>query len=170
MLGKAMLTTMFDYNAAMNMRLLACAANLSDEQLDAPSGYSIGSLRQTLWHTLIVEYGWRSQCQGVNARALPSPVEPTASLAALRAFQQEEALRVRALLAEASDEDLAGTVTLKRPDGSERVLARWQILVHILYHSAQHRSEMAEMLTRAGQSPGDLDFIFYVNSGGTMTD
>jgi uncharacterized damage-inducible protein DinB len=46
----------------------------------------------------------------------------------------------------------------------------WQILVHILYHSAQHRSEMAEMLTRYGQSPGDLDFVFYLNSAGTMTD
>jgi hypothetical protein len=28
---------------------------------------------------------------------------------------------------------------------------------------------MAEMLTRCGQSPGDLDFVFYVNSGGAMT-
>ncbi|MGI8856673.1 MAG: DinB family protein [Thermomicrobiales bacterium] len=170
MLGKAMLTTMFDYNAAMNVRLLEFAANLSDEQLDAPSDYSIGSLRQTLWHTLIVEYGWRSQCQGINARALPSPVEPTASVAAFRAFQQEEVARVRALLADASDDDLAGTMTLKRPDGSERILTRWQILVHILYHSAQHRSEMAETLTHDGHSPGDLDFIFYIGSGGTMTD
>jgi uncharacterized damage-inducible protein DinB len=170
MLGKTMLTTMFDYNAAMNMRLLEFAANVSDEQLDAPADYSIGSLRQTLWHTLIVEYGWRGQCQGVDARALPPPVEPTASVAAFRTFQEEEATRARAFLAEASDDDLMGTVTLKRPDGSERVLARWQILVHILYHSAQHRSEMAEMLTRDGQSPGDLDFIFYIGSGGTMTD
>jgi uncharacterized damage-inducible protein DinB len=170
MLGKTMLMTMFDYNAAMNARLLDCAANVSDEQLDAPSGYSVGSLRQTLWHTLIVEYGWRSQCQGVDARALPPPVEPAATVAAFRIFQQEEAARVRAFLVEANDDDLTETVTLKRPDGSERSLTRWQILVHILYHSAQHRSEMAEMLTRDGQSPGDLDFIFYMNSGGTMTD
>ena len=152
------------------MRLLELAANVGDEQLDAPTGYSIGSLRQTLWHTLIVEYGWRSRCEGIDARALPPPVEPNATVAAFRAFQEEEAARARALLAEASDDDLMGTVTLKRPDGSERALAQWQILVHILYHSAQHRSEMAEMLTRYGQSPGDLDFIFYVNSGGTMTD
>jgi uncharacterized damage-inducible protein DinB len=170
MLGTTMLTTMFDYNAAMNVRLLDFAAHLSDEQLDTPSGYSTGSLRRTLWHTLIVEYGWRSQCQGVDVRALPSPIEPTATVAALRAFQEEEAAQARALLAEASEGDLAGTVTLKRPNGSEGALAQWQILVHILYHSAQHRSEMAETLTRAGQSPGDLDFIFYIGSGGTMTD
>ena len=100
----------------------------------------------------------------------PLPVEPTATIAEFRAFQTEEATRAQALLAEANDDDLTRTITLKRPDGSERSPSQWQILVHILYHSAQHRSEMAEMLTRFGQSPGDLDFIFYVNSAGMMTD
>ncbi|MHB8644831.1 MAG: DinB family protein [Thermomicrobiales bacterium] len=161
MIGKAMLVTMFDYNAQTNARLLDCAAKVSDAQLDEPSNYSVGSLRQTLWHTLIVEYGWRSQCQGVDARALPFPIEATAAVAAFQTFRQEEAARAQALLADASDADLAETLTLKRQDGSERSLIRWQILVHILYHSAQHRSEMAELLTRYGQSPGDTDFIFY---------
>ena len=120
MLGKTMLTTMFDYNAAMNVRLLDYAANFSDEQLDAPSGYSVGSLRQTLWHTLIVEYGWRSQCQGIECPRAPLPDRTDRNVAAFRAFQEEEAARARALLAEASDDDLERTITLKRPDGSER--------------------------------------------------
>jgi uncharacterized damage-inducible protein DinB len=162
MLGKEMLTTMFDYDATTNARLLECAARVSDEQLDAPSGYSIGSLRQTLWHTLIVAYGWRSQCQGMDARAQPLPIEQTAAVAAFQAFQQEEAARAREFVAAANEDDLAGRVTLKHPDGTERSLTRWQILTHILYHSAQHRSEMAELLTRYGQSPGDTDFLFYV--------
>lgn len=162
MLGKEMLMAMFDYNAAMNARLLDCAAKVSNEQLDAPPHYGIGSLRQLLWHTLIVEYGWRSQCQGVDTRALPPPVEPTANVAAFQAFQQEEAVRVQAFLTEASEDDLAGRVTLKRLDGTERSITQWQILTHILYHSAQHRSEMAELLTLYGQSPGDTDFLFFV--------
>lgn len=162
MLGKEMLTTMFDYNAATDERLLDCAARVGDDQLDAPSTYSVGSLRQTLWHTLIVAYGWRAQCQGIDARAQPLPIESTATVAAFQAFQQEEAARAQAFVANASDGDLAASVTLKRPDGTERSLTRWQILVHILYHSAQHRSEMAELLTRYGQSPGDTDFLFFV--------
>jgi uncharacterized damage-inducible protein DinB len=83
-------------------------------------------------------------------------------VAAFERFQQEEAARVQTFLAEASDDDLAEQVTLKRPDGTERSLTRWQILTHILYHSAQHRSEMAELLTRYDQSPGDTDFLFFV--------
>lgn len=161
MLGKTMLATMFDYNAAMNVRMLDLAAKLSDEQLDAPSGYSQGSLRHTLWHTLIVAYGWRSQCQGIDARTQPFPVEVTAAVPAFQAFQQEEAVRARTLLDGMSDDDLAAGVTLKMWDGKATMLARWQILAHILYHSAQHRSEVAELLTRHGQSPGDTDFLFY---------
>lgn len=162
MLGKAMLATMFDYDAAMNMRMLDRAATLGDEQLDAPEEYSRGSMRDTLWHTLIVAYGWRNQCEDVDVRRLPPPVEPTATVAALRAFQQEEAGRVRGFLDGMSEDDLTTSVPLKMRDGQERTLTRWQILLHILYHSAQHRGEVAELLTRHGQSPGDTDFLFYV--------
>lgn len=164
MLGKTMLTTMFDYNAAMDARILDCAAKVGDEQLDAPELYSQGSLRTTLWHTLIVEYGWRSRCQGIDARKQPFPVEPTAPVAALRAFQQEEHARAQAYLASMSEDDLAAPLTLTHPDGKTFTYAIWQVLMHILYHSAQHRSEMAGLLTRYGQSPGDTDFIFFVDS------
>lgn len=161
MLGKTMLTTMFDYNAAMNARILDCAAKIADEHLDAPTGYSQGSLRMTLWHLLIVEYGWRNQTQGLDVRKDPFPVEQTAPIAAMQAFQQREADTVRALLRDLSEVDLGENLTLKRWNGSTATLARWQIFTHILYHSAQHRSEAAELLTRAGQSPGDTDFLFY---------
>ncbi len=164
MLGKTMLTTMFDYNAAMDARILDRAAHVSDEQLDAPEEYSGGSLRATLWHTLMVAYGWRSRCQGIDARKQQPPVEPTAPVAALQSFQQEEHARAQAYLASMSEDDLAAPLTLTHPDGKTFTYAIWQILMHILYHSAQHRSEMAELLTRYGQSPGDTDFIFFVDS------
>ena len=171
MLGKEMLATMFDYNAAMNVRLLDFAAKVPDEQLDAPTGYGVGGLRQTFWHTLIVEAGWGRFCRGIEVdRTKPPPVEPTATIAALQAFHAEESDQMRAFLAGLSDDDFAQPLVQKRPDGTEHSFIRWQVLTHILYHSAQHRSEIAEMLTRYGQSPGDTDFIFYMRSGGTMTD
>ena len=171
MLGKEMLGTMFDYNAAMNVRLLDFAAKVPDEQLDTPSDYSVGSLRQTLWHTVVVEAGWGMFCRGIEVdRTQPPPVAPTATIADLRAFHAEESGQMRAFLGELSDDDFTATLMRKHPDGSERSFIRWQVLTHILYHSAQHRSEIAGMLTRYGQSPGDLDFIFFMRSGGTMTD
>ena len=163
MLSKEMLTTMFDYNAATNVHLLECAANVSDEQLDIPTGYSVGSLRQTLWHTLIVEAGWGRFCRGIEVdRTKPPPIEPTAAIAAFQMFHAQESEQLRSFVAGLRDDDLTATLIRKRPDGTERQFIRWQVLIHILYHSAQHRSEAAELLTRYGQSPGDTDFIFYV--------
>jgi uncharacterized damage-inducible protein DinB len=38
----------------------------------------------------------------------------------------------------------------------------WHLLVHVLNHGTQHRSEAALLLTSYGQSPGDLDLILFL--------
>ena len=44
---------------------------------------------------------------------------------------------------------------------STTACAFWQMLAHVVNHGTQHRSEAAALLTEAGQSPGDLDMIFF---------
>jgi uncharacterized damage-inducible protein DinB len=39
----------------------------------------------------------------------------------------------------------------------------WQLMLHQANHATQHRSENAAMLTRFGHSPGDLDFVLYLD-------
>jgi uncharacterized damage-inducible protein DinB len=37
----------------------------------------------------------------------------------------------------------------------------WQMLVHVVNHGTQHRSEAAALLSAEGRSPGELDMINY---------
>lgn len=162
MLGKAILTTMFDYNTTTNARLLTLAANLSDEQLDAASGYSHDNVRRTLVHILAVEWIFRMLCENQARPTVPPPIVQTPTIPAMQAFAAEEGSQMQAFLEGASEDDLmtpfGGEVLGKRYE-----LLPWQMLIHCLYHSAQHRSEVAELLTQYGQSPGNLDFILFEN-------
>jgi uncharacterized damage-inducible protein DinB len=37
----------------------------------------------------------------------------------------------------------------------------WHMLLHVMNHGTQHRSEAAALLTAEGRSPGEIDIIFY---------
>ena len=163
MLGKEIIVTQFAYNNWANQKLLVCAADLSEAQLDQPSDYSCGSLRQTLYHIFVVEAMWRQICQTADQPPHMPPLSDFPTMAALHAYQQTEDAKTQAYVASLDEADLAGTISRTHPrTGQTYDLIRWQVLSHIIHHSAQHRSEAAWLLTKQGRSPGDIDFIFFV--------
>ena len=66
---------------------------------------------------------------------------------------------MRAFLAGLADDELARSVQLTDRQGTTHSFAIWHMLMHLILHSMQHRSEAAAILTKVGQSPGDLDFL-----------
>src|SRR5690606_16365618 len=58
-----------------------------------------------------------------------------------------------------NDDRLTIRIFAMLPDNREHSVMAWQLLSHMLYHSAYHRSELAAMLTGFEQSPGSVDFI-----------
>jgi uncharacterized damage-inducible protein DinB len=44
------------------------------------------------------------------------------------------------------------------------------MLVHVVNHGTQHRSEAAALLTAAGRSPGELDLINYAEERAASND
>lgn len=160
MLGREMLQTEFSYNAWANGKLLDLAATLSDEQLDAPTGYAHGSIRGTLQHLARVHWSWGTVV--TTGQPPQSRPEVGESISEIRAFLDAETNATTAWLAGQSDETLVAPIVSHYGDQSYQIIP-WQALTQVITHSLQHRSEIALWLTAAGHSPGDLDFIFFVD-------
>jgi uncharacterized damage-inducible protein DinB len=161
MLGKQIITRAFEYNFQTNLRLLELAGNVSPEQLDAPREYSQGSLLQTLAHLFAVEWMWAHICQKHDRPERFFTAEDFPTLEAMREHALQEQERLRAFLEGRSEDDLAAEFVMMDRRGQPRTLVLWRVLMHMLFHAAQHRSEAAALLTEYGQSPGDVDFIFF---------
>jgi uncharacterized damage-inducible protein DinB len=163
MLAKDILMTLYGYTTSVNARILDCAARLSQEQLTAAADIGPRSLQDLLVHMLQTEWLWRSLSQFHQMQLSSAPeVEGLTTIEILRNCWQAEEQQMQAFLSNVSDEDLAATVPVKRRDGTETPMVLWHMLMQPLMHSMQHRTEVAVLLTRYGQSPGDLDFIFFV--------
>ena len=113
-------------------------------------------------HTLAAEWIWRVRCaEGVSPRALLQP-ETLPTLSAIQTRWQEEEQKMRAFLAKLTDSDLNRTIRYRSTEGHVRENRLGDILHHVVLHGMQHRSEMANMLTNFGHSPGNIDFIVYL--------
>jgi uncharacterized damage-inducible protein DinB len=162
MLGQTMLVTMLGYNAFANAKVIDIASSLTDEELDAPTNYAQGSIRSTLAHLLRVQWSWRTVTETHLPPTSAPPISGTSSIAELKAFAQAEAEAISAWVATQSDAELETHFPSKYGDQEFEILP-WQALTQMLFHSMQHRSEIALWLTETGHSPGDLDFIYYTD-------
>lgn len=156
------ITTLFDYNSWATAKILQTAARLEPEQfVVAPHAHS-GDLRSILLHTLSVERLWRIRlATGSTPEHLRPEDFPT--IATLQQHWGEEQHAMRAYLATLDDDMLEASIQFRRfSDKLTPPFIRWHLLLQCLTHGVAHRSEAAALLTAYGQSPGDLDFFFYI--------
>lgn len=110
-------------------------------------------LGEVLVHQLGAAQRWRTGFESRGDDEGPRPEdEPLPTIDQLRARWDAEWQAVDPWLASLSDEFVAYQF-----DG----VPVWQMLVHVVNHGTQHRSEVAALLTAEGSSPGDLDLIDY---------
>lgn len=163
---------MHDYNDWADARILAACARVTPQQYAAHTPYGHGSLRATMVH--IVDNLWQQRItlQGYyqepladdaayDATELHEDAFPT--LAALHRRWMTEKQEMRAYLDSLTEETLNGTIRYVIP-GAKRERVVWHILMDVIIHATQHRSEAAALLTSYGQSPGDFDFFDFTVS------
>jgi uncharacterized damage-inducible protein DinB len=144
------------YHAWANARILTLSTNISDD-LREPADLDHGTAFDTLRHLVDVNWSWREFCVGndVGDGYVWDLGYPLDDVAAIHAFSAADDAVLYAYLETLDDAALAELLRVSDDFSSPR----WLILMHLLNHATQHRTEMARYLTDRGQSPGDLDLL-----------
>lgn len=104
---------------------------------------------------------WRVRSKLTGTR--PPPDDDYPAVRALREHWDRDETEMRAWIVAMSDDDLVAPVTVNRLHG----FALEAYLTHVVTHALQSFSEAGVLLTAAGQSVGDVDFLdSYDDRGG----
>ena len=138
--------TFFDYNFWAFERVWGCIMQLNDNQFAQPIDYSTGSIREHVVHMASAIYRRIQQLQGKD---IPSHLTP-------EDFPTRETVKARwdkvknetyAYLSTLTESDLDGKVQGKSHDtGAIIENTPWEILLHMVNHATDHRSQILAML------------------------
>lgn len=152
--------TLLAYHWHTSRRLLDCAAKLSAADYLSDPGYGHGSIHSLAFHVLRADYSWRVALEtGQQPPHLRAEHYP--DLASLQAGYAAEQAAWQALLERLDPADIEAVAELVSRRGDRWPMPRWRVMQHVVLHGMQHHAEIAQLLTAKGQSPGDLDFIFF---------
>ena len=155
------LSTLFEYSWWATEHLFTTAEALTPEQFAAPIHFPFGSIRATLAHIMAAQWVWRHRfIKGESPTSLYDFNEFQSREELLGAFHIERD-RWRPFLASATQEQLDAPISWKNTRGDAATKPLWLGLTHVVNHSTQHNSEIAQALTDFGHSPGNIDLIFW---------
>jgi uncharacterized damage-inducible protein DinB len=162
------LETLFDYGYWVRDRILERAAKLTSADFAIPSALTTRDLRGTLVHTLDTEWSWRARLQGQPESVWKKElaVGDYRTVAALAEHWQRDEAEMRTWLATLDDDVLARDFDIARTQAATEPKERyplWYYVLHIHTHSHQQLADVAVLLTRMRQSPGDIDFLRYAD-------
>jgi uncharacterized damage-inducible protein DinB len=152
---------LYDYGYWARDRLLDAAQGLGEDDFARENGFTYGSIRGILVHTLDAEATWCSRFRGESVNPPPGEGE-LRSVDALRSRWASEETRMRGFLLGVTEAALQDDLVFQTRRGQEIRTPLWQLLMQVINHGTQHRSEAAEALTMVGRSPGNLDFVTFI--------
>ena len=144
---------LFAYDRWATQRVLAALDGLDDELWARPNVVGERGLGGILVHHLGASQRWRNGFQQTGQEPEPE-LEPLPTIDELRRRWDEEWAEVDAWLP---------TITEGFLNYVHEGVPVWQLVVHVVNHGTQHRSEAAALLTAECRSPGDLDMSDYAD-------
>jgi len=161
-MNKQDILTLYQYNRWANAKILSMAAQVTQEQFLAPASFPHGGLRGTLVHALFAEWVWRQRWEGTSPTQRFKP-QDFPKFEALRTRWMEEENQLMKFVEGLTDDQLNQTFRYNNLSGQPFTKILWHAMAHVVNHGTQHRTEAAAMLTDFGYSPGDIDFIYYLD-------
>ncbi|MBB1248115.1 DinB family protein [Rhizobium sp. G21] len=153
------------YNRWANTALYDAAAELSEEELHAPTGAFFGSLIATLNHILVADRIWLKRFTGAGTAPSRLDVILHDDLAALRRARAAEDERIVAWIAGLTDDEIVGTFTYTPVTSPQPVTQRLGgALSHLFNHQTHHRGQCHMMLTTLGKPSLALDLIYFLRT------
>ena len=157
------ITRLYDYNTWATERLFDSLKQLSEEQYTAPGCSGRGSIKETLAHTVIGQWGWIAWMEGkADPReamtAQLSDVE-LASLDATRKRWREIDAQTHEYIAGLAESEVQAVRELITPDGQRYTPLLGELLMHVANHDAHHRAQIIAAIRRAGHTPGAFDLL-----------
>ncbi len=157
-MSTALIETLIGYNAWRNALLMRTAVDLTPDALYAPTRFPMGSLGGTLVHAMGAERLWTERLTGVPTTPFAKPADFPDLQSIARAWTPIE-LSLRSFALGRSEADLARVFEFRRLNGDKHSGVIGEVIIHVVNHGTQHGSEVAQMLTELGRSPGDIDLI-----------
>jgi uncharacterized damage-inducible protein DinB len=155
--------SLYRFNAWANRRILDAAAQLPPEKLFAETPVCFSSIHATLVHNMSVQWLWLNRWQGRSPLAMLDPRDYP-DFSSLHSHWDDLDRQTYEYVFTRSDEDLARTGSYRNFRGEEWSYPLWQMMVHQANHATQHRSEVAVFLSAWGCSPGQMDYLFFVDT------
>ena len=160
MTQKTQFETLFAYHWHATRHLIDCAGRLDEPVYHANPGYGHGSIHDLLFHLLRAIRSWRIALESGQQQAGIQPGDFTTLQDLAVGFADEQAAWTT-YLTTLKDAEIDSDITLINWRGEPWTFPLWRVLQHLILHGMQHHTEIAQLLTAQGQSPGDIDFIFF---------
>jgi uncharacterized damage-inducible protein DinB len=158
----SVLTALFGHNTWANRTLLEFCAGLSAEQLDATAVGGFGSIRATLVHIAYSEVDYVN----LATEKWPAVVPPSDRFVGFAVLQDAVRWAGAELLQLALAARADTIVRVMRPQEPIFEYPLAGLLVQVLNHSTEHRTQISAILTQLGIAPPALSGWTYLREQG----
>ncbi|MCB0110149.1 MAG: DinB family protein [Caldilineaceae bacterium] len=154
---------LYDYNDWAWQQVFPSLAQLDDATYKLDRGFFWGSLHSLMVHSMSAEYIWTQRIMGTSPRAMLDPAD-YATFPVVQAQWTEIDGKLRQLVATLADQDLERPIAYTDRSGQPFSTQLGDILLHVVNHATEHRSQMTPVLFALNVATPPLDYIFFTRA------